>query len=296
MNYTNNYDNDDGFTLYNLFSAFTVIFSASLFSFSVIGNALYTRVGDDYNFFSDSDSESDSEEDEEDTQEKYARLYYDELNDLEDRVLEKDELEKLEKTFIKEKTPNGMVIMSYNNKSESFCYYCDDKNIRYMVLDTVARKYTIDNKCKSICVNYKAEFEKAKAAIVAETKTSTNDASTTASNASDASATSSSSASATSSAQATSSAEEAPVVKKSIYARFKNYNAPPQKKRVSEDNKQQQPEKIYILTEKANRFTYKGKLSNYKDPNEVVTTVFNKTVDFATFKKMCAENAIHKNE
>lgn len=273
MNYTNS--NQQSITAYQLFSVFSVVFSACLFSFSVIGSTLYTSVGEEdnhSNFFSDSDKDSDSDaesdadaddeyEDEEYTQEKYARLYYDELNDLEDRVLDKDELEKLGTIVVKEKTPNGNVIMTYNNKSESFCYYCDDKNIRYMILDTVARKFTIDNKCKSICVNYKAEFEKAKAAIIADTKTSTDDDATV---------------------------KEAPVVKKSIYARFKNYNAPPQKKKAVEDKK---PEKIYILTEKANRFTYKGKLSNYKDPNEVVTTVFNKTVDFATFKKMCAENA-----
>ena len=273
MNYTNS--NQQSITAYQLFSVFSVVFSACLFSFSVIGSTLYTSVGEEdnhSNFFSDSDKDSDSDadadadaddeyEDEEYTQEKYARLYYDELNDLEDRVLDKDELEKLGTIVVKEKTPNGNVIMTYNNKSESFCYYCDDKNIRYMILDTVARKFTIDNKCKSICVNYKSEFEKAKAALVADTKTSTDDDATV---------------------------KEAPVVKKSIYARFKNYNAPPQKKKAVEDKK---PEKIYILTEKANRFTYKGKLSNYKDPNEVVTTVFNKTVDFATFKKMCAENA-----
>jgi hypothetical protein len=270
MNYTNS--NQQSITAYELFSVFSVVFSACLFSFSVIGSTLYTSVGDDNynhnNFFSDSDSDAESDEDADDedddkeyTQEKYARLYYDELNDLEDRVLDKDDLEKLGTIVVKEKTPNGNVIMTYNNKSESFCYYCDDKNIRYMVLDTVARKYTIDNNCKSICVNYKAEFEKAKAAIVADTKTSTD---TTTDD---------------------DSIKEPPVVKKSIYARFKNYNAPPQKKKVAEDKK---PEKIYILTEKANRFTYKGKLSNYKDPNEVVTTFFNKTVDFATFKKMCA--------
>jgi hypothetical protein len=279
MNYTNS--NQQSITAYQLFSVFSVVFSACLFSFSVIGSTLYTRVGDDNynhnNFFSDSDKDSDSDsdaesdedaddEDEEYTQEKYARLYYDELNDLEDRVLDKDDLEKLGTIVVNEKTPNGNVIMTYNNKSESFCYYCDDKNIRYMVLDTVARKYTIDNKCKSICVNYKAEFEKAKAAIIADTKTSTDTTDTTDTTDDD-------------------SIKEPPVVKKSIYARFKNYNAPPQKKKVAEDNK---PEKIYILTEKANRFTYKGKLSNYKDPNEVVTTFFNKTVDFATFKKMCA--------
>jgi hypothetical protein len=283
MNYTNS--NQQSITAYELFSVFSVVFSACLFSFSVVGSTLYSRVGDDNynhnNFFSDSDKDSDSDsdsdaesdadadaddedEDEEYTQEKYARLYYDELNDLEDRVLDKDDLEKLGTIVIKEKTPNGNVIMTYNNKSESFCYYCDDKNIRYMILDTVARKFTIDNKCKSICVNYKAEFEKAKAAIIADTKTSTVVA------------------------DDDDSIKEPPVVKKSIYARFKNYNAPPQKKKVDEDKK---PEKIYILTEKANRFTYKGKLSNYKDPNEVVTTFFNKTVDFATFKKLCAENA-----
>lgn len=292
MNYTNSSNNQyqtaQG-VIYNFLSAFSVVFGAALFSFSLVGSTLYTRVGRYENFYSDVDSDdeaSDSEKDEDDdeeeehTQESYSRLYYDELNDLEDRVLEKDELEKLANVVVKEKTPNGTVIMTYNNKTESFCYYCDDKNVSYMVLDTVARKFTIDNKCKSVCVNYKAEFEKAKAAIVADTKTNVSDTE------------------AKTDAEASDDLKETPVVKKSIYARFKNYNAPPQKRKVFEDKdkdrdrnvKQIQSERIYILTEKANRFTYKGKLSNYKDPNEVVTTVFNKTVDFATFKKMCMEN------
>ena len=138
MNYTNS--NKDSMTAYDLFSVFSVVFSACLFSFSVIGFTLYTRVGDDnYNhnkFFSDSDSDSDSSsdtdsdsdaddeyEDEEYTQEKYARLYYDELNDLEDRVLDNDDLEKLGTIVVKEKTPNGNVIMTYNNKSEKVNNY-----------------------------------------------------------------------------------------------------------------------------------------------------------------------------
>jgi hypothetical protein len=289
MNFTNtNHFQPNQALVYNFLSAFSIVFGAALFSFSLIGSTIYTRVGKYENFYSGSDSESDTDdsdsnaddedsEEEEHTQESYARLYYDELNDLEDRVLEKDELERLGNIVVKEKTPNGTVVMTYNNKSESFCYYCDDKNVSYMVLDSVARKFTIDNKCKSICVNYKAEFEKAKAAIVADTKTNVSETDSGA-------------------GAGTEDLKEPPVVKKSIYARFKNYNAPLQKKKF--DNKQklqqkqnQQPEKIYILTEKANRFTYKGKLSNYKDPNEVVTTFFNKTVDFATFKKMCIENA-----
>ena len=44
-------------------------------------------------------------------------------------------------------TPEGNVFMKYNKENEGFEYWCDDKNIKYDYLDTVARKYCILYNC-----------------------------------------------------------------------------------------------------------------------------------------------------
>ncbi len=288
LNKTMTVSDEECLSLYDAFSLFSLISTSVMVAFSLIGSLVYKRVGDDDTDWYVSDDESGSDSDD-DSDTEYDELYYNELDNLEDRVLEKDDLEKLGKVVVREKTPNGEVIMTYNSNTESFWYYCDDKNVKYTVLDTVARKFTIDNNCKSICVNYKAEFEKAKVAIMADQTTS-----------SGSSANASGSANAigvngvSPSGSANASNGDTPL-KRSIYAKFKNYNTA--KKIVSDTPNTDSASatsvntKIYILTEKANRFTYKGQLSNYKDPNEVVVTdtVYKKVIDFATFKKSVLE-------
>ena len=295
--------NSDCLQLYDLFSFFSLIATSVGIAFSIVGSTIYTRVGNFDDFFDDSDSDEDADadadadaDDEEDEEEEYDHLYYDELDSLEDRVLEKEDLEKLGNVIVREKTPNGEVIMTYNSKTEAFEYFCDDKNVKYMVLDTVARKFTIDNKCKSICVNYKGEFEKAKVAIMADQVTTTKSIDVKEHTDSNTLAPVSESAA---------SYPEQPV-KRSIYAKFKNYNSVSGNNRKKEEVAKEKveassaaasasaskKEKIYILTEKANRFSYKGRISNYKDPNqvEVTNTVYKKTIDFATFKQTLYNN------
>lgn len=301
FNNTHYYSTSDCLQLYDLFSFFSLIATSFCVAFSIVGSTVYTRVGDYEDFFDelvsetetekekDSDAEEDDDADdegekkEEEEEEDYDNLYYDELDKLEERVLQKEDLEKLGKVVVREKTPKGEVIMTYNSNTGSFEYFCDDKTIKYMVLDTVARKFTIDNNCKSICINYKAEFEKARVAIMAEQVTET--------------VTVSANANTEEKEKQPDVVQEPAPVKRSIYARFKNYNTTkrqPQtevKKNVSSgaEKDTKKTEKIYILTEKANRFTYKGRLSDYKDPNAVDLThtkvTHTKTIDFATFKQ-----------
>jgi len=312
----NDYSNNGCLFLYDMFSLFSLFATAFGIAFSIVGTTLYTHVGEYENFFDDSDADADddneeSEDDDADDEkepEEYDHLYYDELDSLEDRVLEKEDLEKLATVVVREKTPNGEVVMTYNHKTESFEYYCDDKNVKYMVLDTVARKFTIDNKCKSICVNYKAEFERAKVAIMADQVTTTSVAATAASananaNANVVNVTAAAEGVLAPVSHAPALEPEPAVPKRSIYAKFKNYNSTGGSKKKEEVSSVEvdangkatvtKSEKIYILTEKANRFTYKGRVSNYKDPNavEVTNTVYKKTIDFATFKQtVCNQN------
>ena len=43
-------------------------------------------------------------------------------------------------SFVMDNTPDGNVLMNYNDENESFFYYCDNKNISYKYLETVAKK------------------------------------------------------------------------------------------------------------------------------------------------------------
>lgn len=89
----------------------------------------------------------------------YELLYYDEFEALDDISYEKDDLINFKFKDVKDKTPMGKVIMTYDVLSESFWYYSNN-NIPYKILDTLARKFSIENNCKSICVNYREEYYK----------------------------------------------------------------------------------------------------------------------------------------
>ena len=48
-----------------------------------------------------------------------------------------------ENNIVNDHTPEGNVFMKYSEVCEGFEYWCDDKNVKYDYLDTVARKYCI---------------------------------------------------------------------------------------------------------------------------------------------------------
>lgn len=161
----------------------------------------------------------------------YVRSYYDDFEALEEKDHTEDFLSSLKDKWIIEDTPFGEIIMTYRADQESFWYYGERRNIPYRVLDTVARKFAIDNNCKSICINYKEEFEKGKSAIEeAETNKEKSAQYTTIPN----------------------------KISKKPLAVFKSYNM----------KKTNNIKKKYIITENANRFTYKGHTSDWQDPKE----------------------------
>jgi hypothetical protein len=99
---------------------------------------------------------------EEDEVTSFERKYYDEFTEMEVQEHTDEFLKGLSNVYINETTPsNGEVIMSYDHDTECWHYWCDDKNIKYLTLEAVAHKYTIDNNCKAVCVDYKDELDKA---------------------------------------------------------------------------------------------------------------------------------------
>jgi hypothetical protein len=165
------------------------------------------------------------EEDEDEGEEEYCFKFFDELESLPERELAKQELEELRLNTIEEETPEGKVIMSYNSDTESFWYYADSKSIPYSSLDAVARLYAVTYNCKNICVNYKEEWERGKERANKEKESDLKRR----------------------------EEEKDKPKPKSIFAKFKGYN----KKQGADDEKK----KYYIITEKANKFKYKGKIS-----------------------------------
>jgi len=67
---------------------------------------------------------------------------------------------------IVEHTPDGSVIMSYNYDKEGFEYWCDNKNIKYKYLETVARKFVKMNFCTDLYVDRKENIQKQKDDII----------------------------------------------------------------------------------------------------------------------------------
>ena len=139
--------------------------------------------------------------------------------------------ERLNGIKIHEITPNGDVIMHYDTDLESFVYYCDDKNIPYKYLETVARKYCLDNQCLEIFVNMYDELKKG---IMRQTQAKIekcqNDAK---------------------------KPEDRESDTNGVFASFKQYNKTNPKEMIKQ--------RKYITKENANRYSYRGTISTGKD-------------------------------
>ena len=157
----------------------------------------------------------------------YEQKYYEDFCDMEERELDDDEVSKLKDTFICETTPHGDVIICYNKERESFDVWHDDRNIPFLVLDAVAQHYALENDAKSICVNYKEEFDKA----VENVKSSEND-------------------------NESKEEEEVEEKKDDVFANFKSYNK-------AVDKSKSKPNKI--VTENCNRFRRVGSIKDWHD-------------------------------
>lgn len=60
-------------------------------------------------------------------------------------------LRELQCVYIKEVTEKGdTVVMCYSHDHEAFQYWCDNRNISFIELDTIAQLYTIVNQCKTV--------------------------------------------------------------------------------------------------------------------------------------------------
>ncbi len=96
------------------------------------------------------------EEEPEKYEDKYNFIdYIDDENEAENELNDNN--------IVEDHTPDGNVCMKYSKEEEGFEYWCDDKNIKYDYLDTVARKYCLSFNCCEIYEDRKKNIEEQKA-------------------------------------------------------------------------------------------------------------------------------------
>jgi len=190
-------------------------------------------------------------------------------------------LEKLENCFVMESTPLGNVLMIWDNKRETFKFY-SDSTIPYRYLEVVGRKYVKQFNCRPLFVDMEEELRLAEERWEKERKEKEQKEEEEKKRKDEA------------------ILNQKPIQeKKNVFAKFKSYNreagtghvsvgaAPknsiPNNKSLTE---KQENEKI-LLKEKANRYTYEGKMINFSFLKRADKKVFDKKLGltFADFKK-----------
>ena len=189
-------------------------------------------------------------------------------------------LDKLKNCFIMEYTPLGNVLMIYDIERESFKFY-SDSTIPYRYLEVVARKYVKQFGCRPIFVDMEEELKFAEEKWDKERKEKDEKEE-----------------------EERRKKEESIKIpkpieeRKNVFAKFKSYNkesgtghvntgAPPKNSIPNKKLTSQQENEKILLKDKANRYTYEGKIANFsfikKIDRKVVDKKFN--MSFADFKK-----------
>jgi hypothetical protein len=183
-------------------------------------------------------------------------------------------LEKIVNCFTMEMTPQGNVLMTYDIKKGSFKYY-SDHTIPYRYLEVVSRKYVKQFNCRPLYVDMEEELELSEKRWEKDRKEKEEKD------------------------EKEKEKEENKIVvpeKKNVFAKFKSYNKEGSSGRVNigvppknsiPNTKEQEREKI-LLKEKANCYTYEGKLVNFSFLKKVDRKVVDKkyNLSFADFKKL----------
>lgn len=237
---------------------------------------MISQIVDGYFGISYTDGDDDEGEDVEKKEEDipYEMKWFDEFDDTDtekdgegksegegegEEELTEEFVNDLSLNTVTETTPRGDVLMYYSSKLGSFVYHSKTKEIPYKYLETVARKYVIEYNCKKLYIDIRKEYEKGlnKYNEIKEKEE-----------------------------KAAKDAKDGVVdetkenKKKQIFANFKTYN-----RKGEVHNKQK--DKIYILKEQANRYSYRGKIEEYSEAKvESCVDKNGKDIDFASFKKM----------
>lgn len=197
-------------------------------------------------------------------------------------------LEKLKKCFVIEYTPLGNVLMCYDNEREAFKFYSDNY-IPYRYLEVASRKYVKQFNCRPLYVDMEEELKLAEERLEKEQKDQEQR---------DREQKDLEESKKAIDQQECDKTEDSIEPKKSVFAKFKKYNkesgtghvitAAPPKNSIPNKllNEKSENDKI-ILKDKANRYSYQGKMANFSFITKVDKRVVNKksAMTFADFKK-----------
>jgi pyruvate/2-oxoglutarate dehydrogenase complex dihydrolipoamide acyltransferase (E2) component len=188
---------------------------------------------------------------------------YDELQDDPDAPVPRAH------SHVRETTPQGDVIMTYDADRAVFCYYCDKRSVQFKYLEPVARKYVIAHGCKRIYIDFRKELTKAFATAATAAAAAAAAATATAT---------ATAAAATATAAAT--AADKPQPPASIFARFK--------KQSNNNGVARNDDRVPALKDQITRYLYCGRLDEYDSGQAIETHDFNiiKPIDYASYKKI----------
>jgi hypothetical protein len=209
-----------------------------------------------------------------------------ELDKLNEKIITEDEVKNSAKEFvinerfnglknniIMEKTPLGNVVMFYNNARSSFEYYSDN-TVPYRYLEVIGRKYVITYNCKRIYVDMIKEIEEAEKKL-AEKKQKEEDEKKK-------------------QEDATNVQDAQEPQKKNVFAKFKTYNKDTSIKAAAvpldrpAPAKKTAPQEEKIVKERANRYSFEGKLANFSFLKKIDRKAVDKryALSFSEFKKL----------
>ncbi len=218
------------------------------------------------------------------TDDNYADLKK-EAEEAAHNFMVQERLNKLAGCHVMEYTPQGNVLLTYDVSRCSFRYY-SDSSIPYRYLETVARKFVKQYNCRPIYVDMEEELklaeekwnkEKEEEKVKAEKEKQEKE-------------------------EALKQNKRPIEEKKNVFAKFKSYNkeagtgkvsigAPPKNSIPNQKLEEKQANEKVLLKEKANRYTYEGKMANFSFLKKVSRKVVDKkyAMSFAEFKKMQKE-------
>ena len=256
---------------YSLLDLFSVISTGIFCSFCMIEILLHKLRGND------DEEEENKEAEEEEPTDNYCDNYVEEFDALSVRLLTAEELTNLNTKFVREQVAEKVeVILTFDKSTETFWYYTDQlKDVSYDILETVARKFAIDNNCKSICLG-SASLGSASLALEpashALESASLEPASLTLEPAS------------LEPASLALDPASSVVAPPSVFAKFKKYNTA---------GKGSAPNftSVVKVVEQMNHFRYRGKIYDYENKHKSVEKVpeENATLDYASYKKLLEE-------
>lgn len=158
----------------------------------------------------------------------------------------------LSNSYIMQSTPMGNVLMKFNAEDDTFDYYSDGV-IPFSYLETVALKYVIDNNCSEIYIDMEDEIEKFKQKNTNQKEKEKEEV------------------------------KEEIQPSKQVFAKLKGYNqstsmnaAKSEKKNNNIKIATEEEIKDIVLKDQTNKYSYKGKISNFNFLKQVDPSLNNK--------------------